>query len=302
MAEVPFEEFLGVVESDILVSNNNLSWIPLAITRAGSFISSHAWLNGANVICQVFDGAEAGVWNQFRAISSNTNVIITARNVSAYALFPLSSSSVLIGNSWMAELSSKEWFWWVPRAVLISASDLIGDVHTSVNHGSIGWVPVIVSASVDGRVVWVNWLLPIAGLGIPEPLNCVRSSVISSVSIGSWSVWIWSSSRGWAVNYITVPFAEPAIWASSISGLVSTIPHSFSILTGSLIVSTCIWLEANFSLLCSRWLKASSWSMLSVWKDNIDGTGVPVDMKMNSCFAAPAFGSDETIHGLCSSI
>jgi hypothetical protein len=41
MAEVPFEEFLGVVESDILVSDNNLSWVPLAITRAGSFISSH---------------------------------------------------------------------------------------------------------------------------------------------------------------------------------------------------------------------------------------------------------------------
>jgi len=31
-----------------------------------------------------------------------------------------------------------------------------------------------------------------------------------------------------------------------------------------------------------------------VWKDNIDGTGVPVDMKMDSCFAAPAFVGDES--------
>jgi hypothetical protein len=38
------------------------------------------------------------------------------------------------------------------------------------------------------------------------------------------------------------------------------------------------------------------------WKENIDGTGVPVVVTMDTCFAAPAFAMNDDVTSQCSSI
>jgi len=87
-------------------------------------------------------------------------------------------------------------------------------------------------------LAWSSWASVIAGGGVPVWILSV--SVLHSTCPG----WSWSV-RVWAVNDISVPFAEEGVRASSFGSVSLAHLNWLLVLASTHYMSTGVWLEAN---------------------------------------------------------
>ena len=109
MAEVRFED--STSNNEFVISTNDWSFLPFALSRAFSLISIHTFEDGSDILGLELNYTEVFcLWDHFDSIAQDT-WCSTGSGWLVKALFPLSRCGFLNVSNWVAELSGKDWSW-----------------------------------------------------------------------------------------------------------------------------------------------------------------------------------------------
>jgi hypothetical protein len=166
MAEVPFQG--STSHSNITVTGNDLSLVPLALTSALLHWLAIATHDSVNIWSQIFDSTETLFIDEFGSIGPRAGSIAVVL-IFTDALLPFLSRSHIGDLHWVAELLREERFWIIPGACWCSCKATISIGHrlAVVDDSHILSERGIVGADIISSV-WLNWAFVSARGGIPE--------------------------------------------------------------------------------------------------------------------------------------